>query len=358
VIDTMLEDDAWRLGYFAASEAPEYAIMRLNQERFRAFQKQNSGKLKNHFYITVVPKTLDLLECCLTFLPRNLNLFLILNGLNKWEQDFIEARYGHIPQFVVETNDSIMYARILDLLVETNDSNFGVLDQDCFVLDPNFFRRLGFHRGEFAISPFVTLNKAAQLTFPRTYWLFFNLPVIKRIRDKHRISFKRCWRIPPHLEEHLATLNLGYGNFPHESLGYFDDFQLIWAMAIYEGLTFRRTPGRSLFGWPKYRIAHVGAGDRYLTEEFRDRMIESLRSYETLGQLDQEILAAAAFSYYVHMLLLENTESEELRQAYMPFFSACGTSRNLLQTFGSIMHPRRVEEMDGVVREMRRRKKS
>jgi hypothetical protein len=87
-------------------------------------------------------------------------------------------------------------------------------------------------------------------------------------------------------------------------------------------------------------------------------MIESLRSYETLRQLDREILAAAAFSYYVHMLLLENTDSEELRQAYMPFFSACGTSRNLLQTFGSIMHPRRVEEMDGVVREMRRRKKS
>ena len=129
-------------------------------------------------------------------------------------------------------------------------------------------------------------------------------------------------------------------------------------MAIYDGLTFRRTPRRSLFGWPKYRIAHVGAGHLYLTEEFRDRMIENLRSYETLRQLDQEILAAAAFSYYVHMLLLENTESEELRQTYMPFFSACGASRNLLQTFGSIMYPRRIEEMDAVVREMRRRKRS
>ena len=53
--------------------------------------------------------------------------------------------------------------------MECNHFNFGIIDQDCFVLDGRFFSRLQIADNEFAISPFSCLNKKSNITFPRTY---------------------------------------------------------------------------------------------------------------------------------------------------------------------------------------------
>ena len=217
--------------------------MRSNEARFKDFQKQHWGRLNNHFYIIVVPKTLDMLECCLTLLPRNLRLFLILNGLHPWEQEFLNRVYPNIPKFVLETNNRpILHDRVLDLLMECNNFNFGIMDQDCFVLDGRFFSRLQIADNEFAISPFSNLNDKSNITFPRTYFLLFNTSVIHHIRREYNLSFKRCWTIPSRLEPQLMALNLGYHNFPHDSLNYFDNFQLIWAVALRLGFSFGAGP--------------------------------------------------------------------------------------------------------------------
>jgi hypothetical protein len=355
-VERILDAGAWRLGYFDPREMSEYVLMRSNQERFLDFQKQYRSRLKNHFYIIVVSNTLDLLEYCLTFLPPNLNLFLILNGLHPWEHDYIEREYPHIPRFTLAIESKrILHDRVLDMLMEANDSNFGVLDQDCFVLDNAIFEDLRVHDNEFAISPFVGVNHAAPITFPRTYFLFFNVPVIKRIRNQHGISFKRCWTIPSNVEADLAALNLGHHNHPHRSLDYFDNFQLIWAMAIRGGLVFTQGRKGRLHGSDD-GIVHVGAGHAYLREDFRDRMVESLRNYQDLPQLEKEKLHAAAFCHYAHLILLENLAIDELTQRYLPFFAVYESSRELLETFKTVISPPKVAQMDLVIREARRRR--
>ena len=353
------EPDAWRLGYFEARELPEYLVMRSNQERFRRFQQEHRSRVGKRFYITVVPKTLDLLEYCLKLLPADLNVFLILNGLADWERAYLAKEFPDIPCFTLEIRSrSILYDRVLDLLMEENEFDFGILDQDCFVLDESLFDQLQFQRNELVMAPFFTHNKKAGIEFPRTYFLYFNVPIVKSIRDKYRISFKRCWTLPAGLEEKLAELNLGYHNFPHPSLNYFDNFQLTWAMAMYERIPFGRVPTMQGQGaaWSE-RVVHVGAGHAYLTEPYRDSMVENLRRYDRLSQLEREMLHAAAFCHYAHLRLLEASESDVLRQRYLPFFSTYEGSQEVVQRFRSLINPADIEKMEIVVKETQRREK-
>lgn len=353
----LLPRNAWRLGCFNDEDTPDYLIMRSNEDRFKDFQKQHRDRLKNHFYITVVPNTLDVLECCLTFLPRNLYFFMILNGLAQWEQEFLDRAYPNVPKFILTTYKGIIvYDRVLDMLMECNDTNFGVIDPDCFVLDNNFFSRLQISNNEFAISPFVCVNKLANITFPRTYFLFFNTPLIHRIRKQYEISFKQCWTIPPRLEPKLAALNFGYHNFPHDTVNYFDNFQLIWAMAFHLGFSFGGgLPSTgTVLGVRQNRIVHVGATSMFLSEDSRDKIIRNQNKYELLSKLGQERFRAAAFSYYAHLLMLENTNNSELKDRYLPFFSPFGGSGTILNTFRSVISPEKVKEMDLVIRELRK----
>ena len=357
----MSDAEAWRLGFFDPAETPEYRLMRSNEERFRNFQNEQGKRLGNHFYVIVVPKTLEMLDVCLAFLPDTLPVFLILNGLEPWEQEFVEKQYKGIPKFTLETGlGSILFDRVLDMLVECNDSNFGILDQDCFVLDKAYFSKLQLGN-DFAVSPLVTRNAAANITFPRTYFLFLNLAEIRRLRDKYRVSFKRCWTLPANLEDPLRSLGLGRHNYPHESLGYFDNFQLIWAVALHEGLTFGRGPSaRRVFGRQSPAMVHVGAGSDYLNDAFRDSMTSQLARYDDLPQLEKEKFGAAAFAYYAHLLLFENSLFPELKERYMPFFAPFGTSREFLNTFRSKLRAGRVKEIDITIRRLRwaRRRRS
>ena len=343
----LLPRNAWRLGCFKDEDTPDYLIMRRNEDRFRDFQKQNPERLSTRFYITVVPNTLDLLECCLALLPRNLSVTLILNGLAQWEQEFIDREYPNIPKFILTTHRGcIPHDKILDMLTECNDNNFGIIDQDCFIIDSNIFDVMEVAENEIAESAFCSLNRKANLRFPRTYFLLFNTLAIRNIRKQYEISFKPCWTIPTQLEPPLAALKLGYDNFPHDSLNYFDTFQLIWAMAFHQGFSFRAL---SMPGADEAGIFHIGAGAGYLTEDLRDKMIRDQSKYEFLSKLDKEKVRAAAFSYYAHSLLLENTKNSELKHHYGPFFSPLGGSSKILEIFGSVISPQKVKEINLVI---------
>lgn len=351
---------SWRLGYFDASEVPEYLCMQANRARFREFREAHRERSGPPFYVTVVPRTLDLLEVCLDLLPRSLNLFLILNGVEEWERAHVDSEFAGIPSFALETHSgSILYDRVLDLLFESHDTPFGILDPDCFVIDAAVFDEFRLEPRQFALAPFVSSNPVAGIDFPRTYFLFFDTALVKRIREEHRLSSKRCWTIPSQVEEKLAALGFGYHNFPHRSLSYFDNFQLIWATALAEGLTFGRIRVEKRWTFRRerrWRIVHVGAGHNYLTREYRDGMAANLSDYDRLPLLEQEKLRAAAFSHYAHLLLLEHSSSDALRARYLPFFSVYEGARDVLRGFGSLIEPARGRQLEFVVEEVRRRK--
>jgi hypothetical protein len=79
-------------------------------------------------------------------------------------------------------------------------------------------------------------------------------------------------------------------------------------------------------------------------------MGKKIETYELLSQLERERLHAAAFSYYAHIRLLENTNSVELKDRYGPFYVPLGDSASVLKNFGSVISRARVEEMELVLR--------
>jgi hypothetical protein len=359
--ETALGPEAWRMGYFDEADLAEYRVMVSNHLRFSAFQEAHRERLGNHYYVIVVPKTLDMADYCLRFLPREANVFVVMNGLAPWEEAHLEREFPHLPAFKLELHDwMILHDRVLDMFVECNDTDFGVFDQDCFILDPGFLRRIRLRGEEYAVAPFVSSNPVARVEFPRTYFLFFNIAVLKELREKYRLSFKRCWTIPEHLEEKLKEFNFGYHNFPHRALDYFDNFQLIWAMAMHDRIPFKRvaTSRRRgfLFGKRMHSLVHVGAGHRFLNEDYRDAMVETLRNLDNLPRLEREKLHAAVFAYFAHLILLENIDDEELRDQYMPFFSVYESATEVVRRFGRLIDPRRVAEMHAVIEEAGRRK--
>ena len=83
-------------------------------------------------------------------------------------------------------------------------------------------------------------------------------------------------------------------------------------------------------------------------------MIDKQPKYETLPKLEKEIFSAAAFSYYAHLLLLENTKNSELMEHYGPFFSHFGSSGTLLKTFSAVIGPQKAKQMDLVIAHLRK----
>jgi len=69
------------------------------------------------------------------------------------------------------------HGTVLNLLLRTNDSNFGIIDHDLFLFNPQIFDDLSFKKDECVIGAFKLINTRAQLSFPTTHFMFFNSQV-------------------------------------------------------------------------------------------------------------------------------------------------------------------------------------
>ncbi len=68
-----------------------------NKSRFKNFQNLHRNRLNNHFYIIVMPNILHFLKPCLNLIPKNKNIFLILNGTRSWEEKYLRDNYAYYP---------------------------------------------------------------------------------------------------------------------------------------------------------------------------------------------------------------------------------------------------------------------
>ncbi len=208
-----------------------------NRPRLRRFEVRRavSGP---RFYVIVMPDVLHLLLACLRLLPPELNVCLLVNGATRWEESHLRRRLPRHAVFRLRTcaGCSLSHGTVLNLLLDVNDAPFGILDHDLFVLDPELFSQLDFAPGEIAIGAFMLTNPAAGLSFPTTQLLYLNTPEINSLRTRYRVGAQVYTRIPRRLQNRLAAIGLGYGNFLKPYLRYFDTLNLIWALALSEGL--------------------------------------------------------------------------------------------------------------------------
>lgn len=210
-----------------------------NYPRFAQFQQQQCHLLGGHFYIIIVPDTLHLLNPCLKLIPKSVRVFLILNGAQKWEEEYIQKEYPNQPIFKLSTfpGSSLSHGTVLTLLLKQNEKNFGIIDHDLYVFNKKVFEDLDFEPNECVIGAFQIKNERAELIFPTTHFMFFNTPLIRGLMDKYHVDATVYRWIPSKIKPLLAKMNLGYHNYLKSYATVFDTFNLIQALAFYEGFS-------------------------------------------------------------------------------------------------------------------------
>ena len=223
-----------------ASMNSSLPIKTVNARRFAVFHNRSCRRLEDPFYIVVLPYTLPYLIPCLKCLPESLDIVLVLNGTRGWEEEYIKENLDVLFfRLWVLPHSSMPHGHVLNILLDGNRGNFGIIDHDLFVFDESVFEDLVFKDDEFVIGAYRVENKKAQLSFPRTHFLFFNTGKIREVMERYDIGAQEYRRIPSELVEKLASLNLGKHNYLKPYLTYFDTLNLIMAMAFYDGLSAR-----------------------------------------------------------------------------------------------------------------------
>jgi hypothetical protein len=281
-----------------------------NTSRFKDFQNLHRNRLNNHFYIIVMPNILHFLKPCLKLIPKNKNIFLILNGTKSWEERYLRENYAYYPIFKLITfpHSSLSHGTLLNLLIENNQSNFGIMDHDLYIFNKEIFNKLIFNKDECVIGAFKLVNKKAALTFPTTHFMFFNVSLIKKIMVKYRIGAQTYTKIPSRLENKLSTINLGYNNWLKDYSDYFDTFNMILAMAFYEKLSVKILKLNAKDLW------HIGG-----TSSFA-------RWYSPTAPNN-------LYLTYLNMKILEMPQNSLIRQKYSFLYSKFNSSNDVSECF-------------------------
>jgi len=232
-----------------------FLFLPLNYIRFGLFQSKHFKKLGGHFYIIVMRNSLHLLAPCLKLIPRSVNIFLIINDIQKWEEDYLRKTYADFPIFRLNgiSGCTFKHGTVLNMFLKKNAYDFGIIDHDCFIFDKNVFKNLKFKKDEFVKYFYLNINKKTNIIFPRTHLMFFNVGLIKKIMKKYRISAKEYRFIPSRLQDKMFQIGIGSSNLPKTYLDYIDTLHLICIMAFYEDLHAEKIKIRN------NKIFHVGA---------------------------------------------------------------------------------------------------
>jgi hypothetical protein len=182
------------------------------------------------------------------------------------------------------------------MLFDHHETNFGIIDHDLYIFNKDTFCRLTFEDGQCALGAFRIHNKKANIEFPTTHFMFFNMNLIRMVRSKYKIGAHMYRRIPRQTTEGLRSLNLGYHNFPKDYLNVFDTMNLLLVMALFEGLSFKFIGGGSR------DFFHIGGTSAVSGESHRQ---------------------------FIGLKFLEMAQNEELRERYAHLYPGFSSSEEI-----------------------------
>jgi len=214
------------------------------------------------FFVIAVPRSLGLLEPCLKLVRGHVPLVLVVNGLPAGEEEALAGLLPEAPRFRLSTMPGSWWEHgaVLDLLTDGVERPFGLLDHDCYVMDPLILERLEPGERDLLVAPdaagFFRRNQASGLRFPRTHCLSLNAPRLREVRRRHGISCRKATKTPPGLRGPLAALGLGDHNFPPHPMPFWDTLQLVMAAGLADGLAWRWVPVED------GALVHFGAATR------------------------------------------------------------------------------------------------
>ena len=212
-----------------------------NQPRFIRFQDRLAQSNLPRFYVIVMPFTLHFLLPCLALLQGRVHVVLLVNGARKWECRYLRERYPALPVFDLWTMpfSSAPHGEVISLLLENHRGNFGIIDHDCYVFDGAIFDQLAPAKDESLLSLFGEESKSVAITFPLTFFLFFNAEGLRKLMRRYRIDARLYKEIPDTAREPMARVGLGPTIFWKRYHNFRDTLHVLLAVALAEGLKAR-----------------------------------------------------------------------------------------------------------------------
>lgn len=219
-----------------------------------------------HFYVIVMPGTLHFLLPCLALVPEGVRVQLIANGARKWEMRLVARWFPRFPMCSLRTlpATSLTHGDVITLLLDTNSGNFGLLDHDCYVLDPGIFEDLEPAAHQCLTAIYGGVSEKTGLSYPETYFMYLDTRVLQDIAARYHVDARNYRAVPDHLRSVVSRVGMVDGVFVKDHATFFDTLHLMLTLAIAEGCDIRflqRVNGDS--------IAHLG-GTSWKTSETKD----------------------------------------------------------------------------------------
>ncbi len=214
-----------------------FLAVTINKLLISSFHKKHSTELGDHFYVIVMPNSLHFLIPCLRLLSPEQNIFLVFNGTKRWEQDLLLKEFKDRPALNLFTlpRSSINHGEVINLFFYANDDNFGIIDHDLYIFDPETFKNLTFKSNECMKAIFRGENRFNGMLYPHTFFLFFNTPKLKKIMVQNHIDARVYKKVPPDIESKLAVIGLSNGRFIKDYINFFDTLHVMLALSYVEG---------------------------------------------------------------------------------------------------------------------------
>jgi len=215
--------------------------------------------LNNPFFIVGIPGSLHVVELCLKFVPSDVDIVLVANGLDAWELGWAREHLKVKTTVVIER--MLDHGDVLDLLFEKYHRPFGILDYDCFVINPNSFQRIREISSECMLNAFfIYRNETLGLELPETFFLYFNTPVINSIKRQYSINSKSISfdLLSKKVKKQLAKIGIDRGHYPEEYKKHFDTLRLIMAIGLAEGYKINFLERYPAGNFLNRNIFHVG----------------------------------------------------------------------------------------------------
>lgn len=224
---------------------------------YREFYLENG--INNPYVIIGVPGCLHVVDLCLKYVPKDVDVIFISNGLEKWEEEW--ARKNLDVRSIIWIDKMLSHGDVLDLMFDKFQRPFGILDYDCFVFNRSYFYKLreicdkSLYNGLFLYE-----NKELKLKFPETFMIFFNTELINTVRKKYKVK-SSAYNIPNISKEILRVLReigIDQQQFPENHKNYFDTLRLLLSLGYVEGYQpqfVEEFPGNVK---PNCAIFHVG----------------------------------------------------------------------------------------------------
>lgn len=192
--------------------------------------------LNNPFFIVLIPGSIHVFEICLKYIPPSVNIVLILNGLDQWEQLLVRTRFNYPSIFI---RDLTSHGKVLDLIFDHFKKPFGIIDYDCFVIDVSLFERIiNVPNQSLMNAVFLYHDEVSNLDIPRTYFLFLNTPLINKIRYRYHVSAVACayHELSQEAKRQISTLGINDQIKLMNNLPLLDTLHAILSLGFSEGL--------------------------------------------------------------------------------------------------------------------------